>query len=106
MLHCLHSRNRSSVAIAWKFRTIFESHPNVAQSFKYKLNCSSSQRCIHLSTASGNQIEPGLYESNALPRDAKTVICGGGIMGAAVAYHLALQGLGSDIVLLEQDRFV
>lgn len=25
---------------------------------------------------------------------------------AAVAYHLAIQGLGHEVVLLEQDRFV
>lgn len=46
------------------------------------------------------------YESNVLPRNARVVICGGGVMGASVAYHLALQGLGTEVVLLEQDRFV
>lgn len=45
------------------------------------------------------------YESNTLPTQAKAVICGGGVMGAAVAYHLAIKGLGHQVVLLEQERY-
>lgn len=37
-----------------------------------------------------------------LPDKTKVVICGGGIMGASVAYHLALFGHGKEIILLEQ----
>ena len=37
-----------------------------------------------------------------LPSSAKIVICGGGAQGAAIAYKLALRGLGSDTVLLDQ----
>lgn len=44
------------------------------------------------------------YESVALPQQAKVVICGGGVMGAAVAYHLGLQGWGKDTVILDQSR--
>lgn len=48
--------------------------------------------------------EKSRYESNALPAHAKAVICGGGVMGAAVAYHLAIKGLANEVVLLEQER--
>ena len=39
-----------------------------------------------------------------LPKETKVVICGGGVIGCSVAYHLALQGW-KDIVLLEQGRW-
>ncbi|KAB1274722.1 Pyruvate dehydrogenase phosphatase regulatory subunit; mitochondrial [Camelus dromedarius] len=41
--------------------------------------------------------------SVALPAEAHVVICGGGIMGTSVAYHLSKMGW-KDIVLLEQGR--
>ncbi|XP_054566110.1 pyruvate dehydrogenase phosphatase regulatory subunit, mitochondrial-like [Eptesicus fuscus] len=41
--------------------------------------------------------------SVALPAQAQVVICGGGIMGTSVAYHLSKMGW-KDIVLLEQGR--
>ncbi len=40
---------------------------------------------------------------NELPRDARIVIVGGGIIGCSTAYHLARMGVG-DVVLLEQHR--
>ena len=39
-----------------------------------------------------------------LPSSAKIVICGGGAQGAAIAYKLALRGLGNDTVLLDQGQ--
>ncbi|CAH0401761.1 unnamed protein product [Chilo suppressalis] len=39
----------------------------------------------------------------ALPSQAKVVICGGGVMGAAVAYHLAERGWGDKTVLIERE---
>ncbi len=39
----------------------------------------------------------------AIPTHARVVVCGGGIIGTSVAYHLALLGW-KDIVLLERDR--
>lgn len=41
--------------------------------------------------------------SNQMPKDARVVIVGGGIIGCSVAYHLAHMGW-KDVVLLERDR--
>ncbi|XP_037935094.1 pyruvate dehydrogenase phosphatase regulatory subunit, mitochondrial [Teleopsis dalmanni] len=41
--------------------------------------------------------------TEALPKEKRVVICGGGIMGASVAYHLALLGWGPNTLLIEQD---
>ncbi|PSN40541.1 hypothetical protein C0J52_12258 [Blattella germanica] len=40
----------------------------------------------------------------SLPKEARVVICGGGVMGAAVAYHLAELGWGPQTVLLDKGR--
>lgn len=40
---------------------------------------------------------------SALPSKAKVVICGGGVMGAAVAYHLARRGWGDQTLLIEKE---
>ncbi|CAG9855595.1 unnamed protein product [Phyllotreta striolata] len=39
-----------------------------------------------------------------LPKDTRVVICGGGVMGASVAYHLGKLGWGKDTILVEQSR--
>jgi len=39
-----------------------------------------------------------------LPTKSRVVICGGGITGASVAYHLGLSGWGGETLLVEQDR--
>lgn len=39
------------------------------------------------------------------PSNAKVVICGGGVMGAAVAYHLAEKGWGSETTIIEKVLF-
>ena len=41
----------------------------------------------------------------ALPRDAQVVVCGGGVVGASVAYHLPKCGY-TDVILLEQGRYM
>ncbi|KAJ2954097.1 hypothetical protein O0L34_g2314 [Tuta absoluta] len=40
---------------------------------------------------------------SALPSKAKVVICGGGVMGAAVAYHLAKRGWGDQTIIVEKE---
>ena len=44
-------------------------------------------------------------EEKPLPRSAQVVICGGGVIGASVAYHLPKCGF-DDVILLEQGRCV
>ena len=39
-----------------------------------------------------------------LPNDCGVVVCGGGVIGCSVAYHLAEIGC-NDVVLLEQGRY-
>jgi hypothetical protein len=39
-----------------------------------------------------------------LPKEAKVVVCGGGVMGAAVAYHLAELGWGPQTILIDKGR--
>ncbi|KAJ8959314.1 hypothetical protein NQ318_022000 [Aromia moschata] len=51
---------------------------------------------LNPSYATAEQITP--------PRDARVVICGGGVMGAWVAYHLSKLGWGNETVLIEQNR--
>ncbi|XP_011309065.1 pyruvate dehydrogenase phosphatase regulatory subunit, mitochondrial [Fopius arisanus] len=46
----------------------------------------------------GSSSDPGL------PEESQVVICGGGVMGAAVAYHLAVMGWGSRTIILESGR--
>lgn len=45
-------------------------------------------------------------EGEIPPKDTQVVICGGGVMGAAVAYHLSLMGLGSQTVIVESSRSI
>ncbi|CAD7086927.1 unnamed protein product [Hermetia illucens] len=46
-------------------------------------------------------LETGNYNV-ALPDRARVVVCGGGIMGGSIVYHLAKAGWGKDTVLVEQ----
>lgn len=45
---------------------------------------------------------PSQRTSDLLPQQARVVICGGGIAGCSVAYHLALLGWGKDTLLIDQ----
>ena len=46
-------------------------------------------------------VQPG--DLSLVPKQARVVIAGGGIIGTSVAYHLAERGW-TDVVLLEQGR--
>ncbi|XP_063467652.1 pyruvate dehydrogenase phosphatase regulatory subunit, mitochondrial isoform X2 [Symphalangus syndactylus] len=54
-------------------------------------------------SSASNSASAAEARSMALPTQAQVVICGGGIMGTSVAYHLSKMGW-KDIVLLEQGR--
>lgn len=45
-------------------------------------------------------------DDSSFPSKARVVICGGGIMGSSVAYHLAELGWGEHTVVLEKGRSV
>lgn len=63
----------------------------------YRLTCRGLRTSPNCRTVNGDsQLPP-------LPGQARVVICGGGIVGTSVAYHLAKLGW-TDIVLLEQGR--
>lgn len=47
-----------------------------------------------------------VLNADKFPKNIKVVVCGGGVLGAAVAYHLADLGLGHDTIVLEQGRLV
>lgn len=81
------------------------------------IRSSSSRRCFtkssrfrrniiannYVSTTQSSQSNDFAVKSeDNLPRESKVVICGGGIMGAAVAYNLAKLGMAADTVILEQ----
>lgn len=63
-------------------------------------NC---QRIRH-SSCSKSTTETNEDVDDPLPKETKVVICGGGVMGGAVAYHLSLMGLGPQTVIIESGR--
>lgn len=40
-----------------------------------------------------------------IPKQAQVVVCGGGLVGSSVAYHLARDFGWNDVVILEQSRY-
>lgn len=73
-------------------------------------------RCVRVKTQRKNKkfllCGSGIFkkeftlDANTTPTHARVVVCGGGVMGASVAYHLAKLGWGPETVLIEQNRFV
>jgi NADPH-dependent 2,4-dienoyl-CoA reductase/sulfur reductase-like enzyme len=63
---------------------------------------SSSHKTANVSTKSINATT--IENLDHVPKEARVVICGGGVMGGAVAYHLSLMGLGLETVLIESGR--
>lgn len=82
-------------------RQFYSIHAKNRAQWQSKENCLYDSRSIN---SAGFTVNDSKYESVALPQQAKVVICGGGVMGAAVAYHLGLQGWGKDTVILDQSR--
>lgn len=66
----------------------------------------SKKTCIRKSTT--RYLSYDYYNETGelrLPKHAKVVICGGGVMGASVAYHLAELGLGPQTIVMEKGRY-
>ena len=69
----------------------------------------ATRRCLSSKSRSSEEKDSSLIHASELdrpigelPSSAKIVICGGGAQGAAIAYKLALRGLGNDTVLIDQ----
>lgn len=87
----------------WSFRAL---SPALLPPLLSRSRCCRSRAVCHdlqssvqfFSTAPEAQVAP-------LPSQARVVICGGGIVGTSVAYHLAKLGW-TEVVLLEQGRWM
>ena len=66
----------------------------------FTIDCSKS--CS--SRLRSSQSSVGGAKQEPFPRDAQVVICGGGVIGTSVAYHLPKYGF-NDVILLEQGRY-
>ena len=67
------------------------------------VRCAVAVRCYGQGQGSAEGPNEGHDVSPSLPAHARVVICGGGIVGTSVAYHLAKLGW-KDVLLLEQGR--
>lgn len=92
---------------------------------QHKLWSGFNKKNFHLANFCLNEFQqeqsPGATESQAIdlkgddvlysgriinqipPKNSRVVICGGGLIGASVAYHLALQGWGPHTTIIEQN---
>ncbi|XP_013105604.2 pyruvate dehydrogenase phosphatase regulatory subunit, mitochondrial [Stomoxys calcitrans] len=85
---------------------------------KHWLEAAAASSARYLHNTDGNQAEskpvvfrkrkfipqePSKVSDGCLPPQVGVIICGGGIMGASVAYHLALLGWGKNTLLIEQE---
>jgi NADPH-dependent 2,4-dienoyl-CoA reductase/sulfur reductase-like enzyme len=87
----LHQRH---VIHAITCRYLLNARHNTSADSRYQSTASFSYE------AEDNSVGDGAPMS--LPKEAKVVICGGGVMGAAVAYHLAELGWGPQTVLIDK----
>lgn len=113
MLNCSRLTCRKSLNFVPFNQTLYSRHPNNRNTTLLDIN--NAQITTHnqfdvkfYASAATNYertTEKSQYGTNKLPAQAKAVICGGGVMGASIAYHLGVKGLGNQVVLLEQERF-
>jgi NADPH-dependent 2,4-dienoyl-CoA reductase/sulfur reductase-like enzyme len=97
VLKMLHQRQAiQGVINAITCRHLLNARHNTAVGSRYQTTVS-----FHYETED-NSVGDGAPVS--LPKEAKVVICGGGVMGAAVAYHLAELGWGPQTVLVDKGR--
>lgn len=92
MLQCLHFHRKQSTLLFRTFRLKAFSQHGIRNYSDAILTprtiaaaeISVSKRCLHSTSTSGDAAvaqEQSQYESNTLPKSARVVICGGGIMG-------------------------
>ena len=60
---------------------------------------------IHLLPVLGSGWQSQSSHKKPLPSAAQVVVCGGGVIGSSVAYHLPKFGV-KDVILLEQGRYM
>jgi NADPH-dependent 2,4-dienoyl-CoA reductase/sulfur reductase-like enzyme len=77
-------------------RHLLNARHSTAVGTRYQTSASFSYEAEDISIGDGAPV--------SLPKEAKVVICGGGVMGAAVAYHLAELGWGPQTVLVDKGR--
>ncbi|XP_054719909.1 pyruvate dehydrogenase phosphatase regulatory subunit, mitochondrial-like [Uloborus diversus] len=75
---------------------------------KHSVHCVKSPiKSLFKSNSSWQALEEKFYNdfcSQEIPKQAQVVICGGGLVGNSVAYHLARDFEWKDVVILEQSR--
>lgn len=50
-----------------------------------------------------NDVGADRVATESLPRHSRVVVCGGGIVGSSIAYHLTLKG-EHDVLLIDKGR--
>nr|XP_014093970.1 pyruvate dehydrogenase phosphatase regulatory subunit, mitochondrial [Bactrocera oleae] len=108
----LHLRTGNSLAVkipeCWRFQQLLATRSPLATAV-----CTLQQQADSGEPAQANVLRKRKFKPHEpdsvatmikLPEQARVVICGGGTVGASLAYHLALQGWGKDTLLIEQDK--
>lgn len=76
------NRNTNALSVAKAYFPLLKTH----------FDNPKKQKCRNFSAYNG-----------VLPKSCKVAVCGGGVMGASVAYHLAQLGWGAQTIVIEQD---
>lgn len=85
----------------WSFQAL---SPAMLPGLLSRSRCCRSPAVCHVLRSSVQFFSTAPEAQHApLPSQARVVICGGGIVGTSVAYHLAKLGW-TEVVLLEQGR--
>lgn len=118
MLTCLrlHYTQSTNIFPSSRFKSLshhihrYRSHIYFTQNAQNTEFTSLPKRCIHVtsapSTSSALAQEHSKYESNTLPKNARVVICGGGVMGGKFHFlHLFMRFFSLTFFVLWQFVF-